>query len=872
MRFDKRYKVYLDWTVPKGMMWNNDDDANWVEIFQEVTPLEKAPFNKEMFSRYDWDKITLRNEPKYAGDAAHLYFILSNIAIDQEVRIKVVVPSDMVDPDTITIRGYFGTNDCEFDGDRKSIIIAPTILDQYTDLVENWETKIDIFPQITEGRTTWATSEILNLSNGFWGTHNLPVEVTSSNMNESNSPSDVFDEGIANSILTTLTESYESPFSVTINGTVTLSAGNTMTFYLNTYDSDDVLVTEYELAEFTEGTDKVIASTFNEGVTLNKGEYVRLINVVSNPDSNDIIYYDSINASVDARNEPYTTTEIDVNIQDSDLRTPRDIWVGQSYGSSIITYSSQYESDIPTLRTYFNANGSPKEELLKGTDANRYAPESRLKKITLITENGIETLNIDSLYITDLEQSLSPSGFELSEVTVYDYWHYEYGTKSYTVKTLCTCKFSRFERRLPDGEELEGWIDTGYIDSNAKRLWVKIPFDGAITDWTIGSIQPAGNLGGTEYRSSITSSKLENYPSADNSLTLQTRDFRDVVKTMYNSTYPSLTNNDINSVFFWNDPSTEISVETGINYVTTETNWLNNIACAHTYQLKTEDNESQESTLEISFKELMDDLKVFFNKQIFWWIEEDGTLNIEHIEYIDKNADRSILDLTDTESDVFSYNQGLLSELSKWSHDKSEMFSLVEFKMLNSDYVDFTKNKITYDKIVSNKRNEDIQWTLATKIISTDIRYGIESPDDLENGMFLLNHDNNNDVIVANVPVSNILFENGNLALSNILTRYKYEGIFLSGTINGSNVLFDITTRTKVGKEFTIKGIYNYEYFQNILGVGRIKTLTHDLNKENTKITLTYRFGSGSHSDNFILMVSEVGDYTGATDVQFNFG
>jgi hypothetical protein len=441
-------------------------------------------------------------------------------------------------------------------------------------------------------------------------------------------------------------------------------------------------------------------------------------------------------------------------------------------------------------------------------------------------------------------------------------------------RTYALCSYSRFEQYLPQGDIPSGWTDTGYDNDNGERLWIKKPFDGTIDEWSLGDIDNEGGTNASiEWNSRLRSTKT--YPSSGDSVILRTRDFKEIAKTVFNGTFLSLVNDEINSVFFWNDDDSAIPpVASNVNYAYPEgtENWLNKIAVAHTYQLMDINPESEDSILKISFKDFMADLKALFNDQIFWWISTDGVLHIEHLKYID--AAKLILDLTKEAipNTIYLNNKELLSESSAWKYDKSEMFSLVNFQIANSGNKDFNDNNITYDKIVSNKRNEDIRDTLATKKITTDVRYCIENPSDLENGMILLNHDSNFNTVVANVPISNTAFENGNIALSNILNRYKYEGIFLNGKINDIPVAFDVTTRTRVGKEITIKGIYDYEYFKSKLGVGRIESLTHDLDKEETSMPLRYRFGSGTVSDTFTLMVSEVGDFVGAEDVEFDFG
>ncbi len=874
MGFNTRYKVFLDWTVPKNSEWNDDDNANWVEIVPDIEQFKKAPFNKEMFTRYSWGQVTFKNNPNLTGSAAETYNIIANASIDQEIRMKVTLPASLVDPDSSNvIRGYFGTNDCEFDQDSGIVIATPTILDQYTDLVENWETEVPIFGETIIRKSTWSIDPDMK-GIDFSQSHNLPVELSISDMDEAQTPTDILLGNKTGGIFVNSKVEYDAAFSVYINAEILIADPTPPSwFILEVYDNDDNQIYSGALGSaLSTGT---LSESYNVDITIPKGDWVRVICSL-NPTCT--VNYNDIKIELSTTNIAYATTDVSVEIQESSLKT-YEIWTEFKMGVTDSILKSNYDSTIPTLASYFNIDGSPKDTLL---NSNLYAPYSTAASIdsSVIAELGINVIPISGLYMgtgNDIGAVLEPYGFELSEVEVYsDFWWGGWFNTVHKASTHALCKYSRFEKYVAQGDTppVSGWTDTEYDNSNNERLWVKKPFDGTITEWNLGDIDDAGGTNASlEWDVRLKSNKV--YPSSVESVVLQTRDFREIVQDVYNGTFLSLVNNDINSVFFWNDPDSDIpDVSANVNYAYQQgtENWLNKIAAAHTYQLKEINTDSEDSILKINFKDLMSDLKALFNNQIFWWVDILGVLHLEHLKYIDEA--KVILDITKTATPNTPYlnNMELLTEISSWKFDKSEMYSLVNFQIANSGYKDFNDNNITYDKIVSNKRNEDIRNTLATKNITTDIRYCIENPSDIENGMILINHDSNYNAVISKVPISNTDFENGNLALSNILNRYKYEGIFLDAKINNIPVVFDVTTRTKVGKEIKLKGIYDYEYFKSKISIGRIESLIHDLDREHTKISLRYRFGSGSVSDTFILMVSEVGDFTGAEDVQFDFG
>lgn len=861
MLFNKRYKVYIDLVV-------DGTDDNWIQFYPELGEFKRSPFSDEMFTRQSWGKMEIKNMPKEYADADllgndttpyELYDLIKDLDIDQEIRVKAVMSNDIIDPDTFnTIIGYFGTNDCEFDDDKKIIVVTPAIYDQYTNVVENWETKIDIFPKEQVTNAVFGNGDI---SSAFSTSHNVPVLQLGSTISESQTPLDTDAGGVSGSVLNNLSKNYTANFTVNISGESTVTGS--ITFNIIVYNADDSVSSNNLLR--TISSSGSISETYTLTVSLTQGQYVRFQCVIDNSS----FTYSGIGLSIKLTSVPVVTNDLTINLLDSYLNT-YEIWTEVEAGRNEGVKKDDYDSDIGLLAAYFDGDGIPKSTLL--TD-NAYAPYSIRKQTQpIIRMNGTySSLTIERLYLSDIKDRLADEYFELSKVTVYDFVYRPNWFSKKKVRTWCTASFSRFEQWVTDGETPvgENWNDTGFTQSG-KRLYVKLPFDGATSTWNLESPTGSGETDGFQYDHSQTTSLV--YPSSSNSLVVDSRPLYDIIKDVYTNTHSSLATKDVESVFFWNDTDPLITVDAGINYITNKSNYLNNIDCVHTYSFQSANQNSDDAVLEVSLKDLLNDLKYMFGNQIFWWVESDGTLRIEHLKYIDLT--KSTLDITREATDPTIYNSNikLLSEISSWSYDKSKMYSLIEYNMINAGYQDFTENKITFNKIVSNKRNEDIKLNVTTSIISTDVRFCVENPTELENGMILVNHDGLHTMINAIVPISGVLFDNGNLALSNILKNFKYEGVFLEGYINGGFTQFDITSRTKDGKDFILKGIFEYDYFKTKLGVGRIESLTHNLDQEITKVTLRYRFGSDAETDVFILMVSKVGDFTGATDIQFNFG
>jgi len=120
-----------------------EDGIVWIEFFPDnVEPFKLLRDTNQYFKRLGWGKVSMSNNPDLYSVASNDIYKLYNIisALDFTVEVRMKFEADTFD----SIIGYFGVNDCEFDDDRKMISVTPTIQDDYTTILENWETEVPI--------------------------------------------------------------------------------------------------------------------------------------------------------------------------------------------------------------------------------------------------------------------------------------------------------------------------------------------------------------------------------------------------------------------------------------------------------------------------------------------------------------------------------------------------------------------------------------------------------------------------------------------------------------------------------------------------------------------------------------------------------
>lgn len=171
------------------------------------------------------------------------------------------------------------------------------------------------------------------------------------------------------------------------------------------------------------------------------------------------------------------------------------------------------------------------------------------------------------------------------------------------------------------------------------------------------------------------------------------------------------------------------------------------------------------------------------------------------------------------------------------------------------------------NKIVSNKRNQDLDSLVTTLIFSSDARYAVMNPNDLKDGLIIVAVGPDNKVMNKTGKISNLFETNGFLALSNILLDFlRYEGVWLEGKINGEYNTFSTSERNKVGVEIKVQGILKSLFYTTQIGIGLVDEGTLDFDNENTSLMLRYRYNSSVNGDVFVLAFQKQSDFVGAVN------
>lgn len=898
-----------------------DIGSGYIEFYPDnISPFKNLREKDQLFKRKSWGEITIKNQPFKIGDDIYkLYDVISELDFTFEAKTKIESPN-------LTVEGYFGVNDCFFDDDRKILKITPTILDNYTDILENWETKIDF--------------------------SNLQYNSTPINLNIQQLGIKTIDDwqiGLTRTIINPLT-------------------------------GERIIIVE-ETPELKIGYGYYVGFG---GISAFFDDQAPKRQLFTIPPTN---FQDKNGFYLADREEI-----LGENISSIDLSGDKYIWIStDTYGIADI------QNSLDNIVWY------------RPTQIDEYKAYKSIK-----ADNKGKRPDLNPLWWEEFNKGeIFPSkgDYELSELTLWE------GTtrlisNSLRISLYCTTSYSREEVRKvdvisntdPSGyvpPQGEGWNLRSKIKINGQNghLWTRKPFNGSFSDnWVLQDV--ITNTGSQSNHFEWTKKRTTklNYINSDNSKILTTTtNTRDFLNYVFRNTSNVFENKNVYSTFLFNDFEEELpilanKIGQNYNYVTMGQNYLIDTSFILTRNLIPDLELSDKSSFpEITLKDILDDLSKFFAGNLYWFMDDDLNLHIEHIKYLDLT--RNIVDLRNREE---------LDYTNKWNYDKSTMFNKIELRQINSGGVDFTENLILFDKIVSNKRNVDIKNQFETSIFSSDIRYAVEQPNNLEQGIVFVAFESNkktitkpqideitlsspsylpkyklipetpdppdppgetdippraiigaggiyrvitNNFILSDAisnfvnsykddyksigitltsignklifskdgtfehvsfqeidPVfsGNIIFvqdyeildietelnvknkiglisgvqeSNGYLALSNIMNDFGlYQGVWNKGIVNGIERVFETTTRTKIGNELILKGTHDSLFFATELGIGLLNDSTIDLENENTRITLTYRYNSSPFTDRFVLAIQKEGEFIGAKNIWFDIG
>lgn len=590
---------------------------------------------------------------------------------------------------------------------------------------------------------------------------------------------------------------------------------------------------------------------------------------------------------------PFTTDTIIADSVNPNLVTIQD-WPWKSYYSTpalgvgresyLLIYPRNLvkETDYDAaggIAVYFEANGSPKEELWVDTywmfegmarvwSAVPYfnASYSLQDRVDILSQEGTPTL--DDHY----------GDYELSSMRIYE------GTRTGGLSGVrwrqmyCTTEFTREENiKIDEVDETaeygfkppvgEGWHlrSVQIKEGKPAHLWTRLPFGGAFSDnslyWEIQPEVVNAGVSTTDFSWYRYIESKRMYQDPDNEFQLVgSIGLRDFLNYLLQNSATELNAMEIKSTFFFNDFEETIPLlngTTGFNYVTGKFNFLNNCRIFFTKDLVQLAEGEKPEVPRYTFQDILQDLNKTFADKLIWFIDKDGYFRIEHTRYTD-----FIKDILDLSADT------LLRFTTQWSYDKAKMFKRFEYYQMNAGYPDFTENEITYDKIVSNNRNKDLKTEVRTMHISTDIKYAILNASKLDKGIILITVDANNHVTSKIGRISGENEINGELALSNILVDFaRYEGVFNEGDINGALSYFLTTMRIKVGIELKFKGLQISMFYKTQLGVGILTKGVIDFENENTSFVLKYRNDSSAMGDLFAIVFQKETDFVGAVNM-----
>lgn len=872
-----------------------------------VEPFKQQQVDGMLTMRLNWGAVTIKNEPyKYAklGESRYkLFDIISSFEPTQEMHIKFV-------SDYQTIIGYFGLVDCKINEDESIIILAPTIQDQYTAFLENRDEDIDLYSEenlIANGEfkdginyapeswvfDNWEKSDdhlflekkyldgksIVALSDSYvfgYTSTNFYADTEGGTKYTHDTfiyvPRDVpptMPLYITQTVKNILAgRQINLSFGYYLVGVYEESKKFNLKFRVTLYDRHNPLE-RYGLIDDSKGdlvwTNSITAPnplpfiTYTDiplGVSpLGTGTlkpYKKTIAQAPITGDLKIEFYrlESVDWQDDVKlvlsNIELTASAIElktVNIEFNDealVTFPQGAaeiyWDGKR---PVDAYFQRTPSDQREIADYFNADGNPNSP-------------SRLndRSYGITSETNTTYANL-AAFFDDINSKSAL--FEISELTVYK-GVFRSGNKR---KWYATARFSREEIKTADiyvdgvltpqiPAENAGWVNSGKV-VDGKRLWIRKPFNDTANQygWTLGVVD-IGDLRdsgfGFKYYDKQTTTK--NYPvSIGKSREITNAiDLRELFNKLYRGANKALIGKQVYSSFLWNDPqnsaiTTALKLEDGINYVTNLPNELNRILAIHTADIPKDEKSNTDSILKTSPKKFIDDFMVLF-PQTYWFIDPNGDLWIEHIKFFDKvNQATSLLEP--------KYNY--IKNYRSWEYAKAKMFATEIYTTVNSGYDDFKSTKITFDKIASNKRSEDIKGTYATQILTTDIQYCCENSDSLDNGIILVSYDYDpiRDINVVGSfegQKSGKLAVNGQLCLATLLAKYAtYEGTWYQGLINDKQTRFENTRRSRQGSEITVKGIFTPDITMSDLGIG-VGIKTFDYTNQLTKVVAMYRY------------------------------
>lgn len=855
-----------------------------VEVENEVKLTDEMIDGMAVY-RKGWEELTIKNKPyQYSSNHVNshkLYDLIVGSDPDTTFNIKFTYGAE-------TVLGYFGQVDCDINEDRSLITVTPTVIDQYTDFIENYDTEIDIFSESnliqngdfevwTDGapdgwisnfsdNSTILRTKILgkySVRLGMWVYYGFAYSLIGSTIrqyvNVLAGNSFKFDFYYA------LIGDSKIKFNLRYSISIKENESSPFSYYL-TQDgswSTSISTVEYETNKIPLPSDYISSFTYKNIIAQNIpiSGILEIKFYYDSPMQHDLVITKApylFIADVSLLSSSIQLTNLKINLLDNKLvkKYQFEIVNSSGYNYSKWFIANPKDSEDKNLTEYFNTEGDPNYELLG--NSNHGLHDDRGVRYPTIRDEFKDNINSPFYKAEMCELTIYKGGTwkdgvwpfkykrrHIKGMAVFARERYYKTDEYYTAQDEIDGLGNEGDLKHPEGE---GWESTDVTDGG-KRLWVRTPFNGIYTnDWTRDDTidTTGGRYLDFDWIEKLTS--RINYPINENSQSLNTAvDFRDICRKIFRSTHSSLLNKEVYSAFFWNDSPylSQLIKQPGINYVTGQSNLLNNIYVLHSTDLKPDvELNSNDNILEISYKDFFDDLNIGYNDSLIWFMDENKNLHIEHKKFTDRIENFiNILDI----------NLNVIGDYSSYDFDKDKIYARTEIESINSGYIDFLKSTIEFKKIVSNKRGKDLVKEITSKYISTDIQYAIENPTNLKNGMILCATETVDGEIVVRYGTGSKTGQsvlNGDLALSTTLATYgNYEGVWRDGKINGKDIRFKYTLKIKKGADINLKGIVADNFLLTDIGIATATKKIYDYGSETTTFSPIYR-----HYDFFIVV------------------
>jgi hypothetical protein len=894
--------------LPNARYYIRKNSEAYFEVYPSVRPeVKKELYSGEKFYRYSFNgSFEFRNYEKSMYRTASnqtLFDTLLNYTRARDFdrykdRYKIKI--DYNDSELV-VEGYFGVLDYSVNNDDigKVITINPAIDDLYTDLIANLDKKVDVLNGANMNK----------LGNGdfeLWDNDNEPTGWTLNNLCDveryyylgsnkakliSQSPLDLLQQSMYKiisgvTIGSVVSINFDYLLSLSNDGDNPYNDRFTRYFklYLGSYTLNQegkwILSSgekyDFATSELPLGPSDLSSISSMNSISINTEPTPiagsLLIQFYNGNDGGSFPSMFNVNTILDniiVRANTMATKTIKAKIYDSYLQLIP-VFIDDSEWTLRCTPRKTKYDDAGGIAMYFDGSGAPTNNLLSNIT---FAPNHNQTGKYLSDWVQIFEDAASATYTKNYYQC------QLAEITVY-----ECGTEWWGLKQMkpiyATATFARdYATTTVDAppQADAGWVKTGYLNDRGEYEWVRKPFNTESTEWILGDIEidgspnDLGTFQGKHVAKKLTSKR--NYPTTTGEDTelINCVELRDIIKTVFNQTHQSYADKNVYSHFLWNDyPSEYTTFDSVLNYATGKPNILNRIACQHTFELKQlnstdpiTEQDLKDSTLELSFNDLMNNLKAYFKTNnighLYWFLTTNGDLRIEHSSYFYISGTS-----VSSEPDDEDFNPvPVIQNYDQYKYLLDEMPSRITVSQINAGYKDFVDNKMTFDTITSGTRDKELKIENKIDYFSTDLRYCIENKDSLDNGLILINYENaGSDYIAAygQCQLQGNSFLNGNLALSSILKNYcTYEGTFINGYINSEQVNFVETVFSKEGIEITIKGIVDESFIRTKLGTGLVISCTFDFERLTTTVLL--RYSSRAYIDAGIGKVLDLGFY-----------